>query len=43
MMAIEAGRNVEIGENPVNRYWKETWIDEVNDLLWKRKMKIILP
>ena len=34
----EARRNLELGENPKNRRWKETWIDEINDLMWKRKI-----
>ena len=37
MRNIEAGRNVQMGEDPQKRYWKETWIDEVSDLLWYRK------
>ena len=38
---IEAGRNCTIGEDSKNVYWKETWIDEVNQLLWQRKMSIV--
>ena len=33
MINVEAGRNVEIGENLNKRYWKETWVDEINNLL----------
>ena len=32
---IEAGRNLIIGKNSELHYWKEIWIDEVNDLLWE--------
>ena len=35
---IEAGRRIQLGENPKHRYWKKTWIDEVSDELWKRNM-----
>jgi len=43
MVYEEAGRNFEIGENPKRRYWKETWVDEVNDLLWRREMQLKSP
>ena len=37
---IEAGREIVLGENPEQRYWKKMWIDEVNDELWKRNIKL---
>ena len=40
---IEASRNITIGENSELRYWKETWIDEVNDLLWEQKLRLESP
>ena len=43
MRNIEAGRNVQMGEDPQKRYWKETWIDEVSDLLWYRKLSLHSP
>ena len=30
---IEVGRRIKLGENPKYRYWKKTWIDEINDEL----------
>ena len=43
MRNIEAGRNVKMGEDPHKRYWKETWIDEVSDLLWEREINLQSP
>jgi len=42
-LKIEAGRRVNLGEDPSNRYWKTTWIDEVGDELWKRNIKLVSP
>ena len=27
-----------MGEDPTLQYWNKTWIDEINDELWKRNM-----
>jgi len=35
---VEAGRRMSLGEDPKFRYWNKTWVDEINDELWKRKM-----
>jgi len=43
MQYIEGGRNIIIGENPMQRYWKAIWIDEVSNLLWKRDLQLISP
>ena len=40
---IEAGQKIKLGEDLKHRYWKKTWIDEVNDKLWKRKMRLNYP
>jgi len=40
LLQVDAGRRVNKGENPKDRYWKVTWVDEVNDLLWIRKITI---
>lgn len=31
---------MQMGQNPELRYWKTTWIDEVSDELWKRRIRL---
>ena len=40
---VEAGRFLELGEDPKRRYWKRTWIDEINNELWNRNMRLRYP
>ena len=37
---VDAGRNTSLGENPKSRHWHRTWVDETNDLLWKRDVAL---
>ena len=37
---VEAGRNIRLGENPKLRHLNKTWVDEINDLLWKRDIAL---
>jgi len=37
---VDAGREVILGKDLQLRYWTKTWIDEVNDELWKRDMTL---
>jgi len=39
-LAVEAGRGVSIPYNPEDRYWQRLWIDEVNDLFYKRQLNL---
>ena len=39
-LALEAWREITIGHKSCERYWKSTWIDEVNDLFNKRNIEI---
>ena len=37
---VEAGQNIKLVENPNLRHWHKTWVDEINDILWKRHTTI---
>ena len=39
-MTVESGREISIGFNPKERYWHRTWVDEVSDLFYERKIQI---
>ena len=43
LQQIETGRNINLDKDPTNRYQAPTWIDEINDLLWKQLSKLKWP
>ena len=43
MQKIDTRWNTKMGEDPKRRYWMPTWLDEVSDLLWRRKLELQSP
>ena len=42
-LQAEAGRLIELGEDPENWHWKKTWIDKVNKELHKHQRILAMP
>ena len=42
LMMVEAGREISIGCDSIERHWHKTWIDEVSDMFYDRGMQITI-
>ena len=39
---VEAGKEISIGCDPIEKHWYETWIDEVSNLFYDRGIQITI-
>ena len=39
-LKVESGRDTNLLYDPSERYWKKLWIDEVNDMFYRRKIEL---